>query len=99
MKTGRGRRFPTHMCPMHGCVHVIPRSHIACSAHWAMVPKWLQLKITEQLHYGIAWKCHPTQEYLDLRSQAVKIVNHASSERYAKPTGAQIPLFSHPKST
>lgn len=58
-----------------------------------MVPGWLQQKITEQRHYGIAWKCHPTQEFLDLRSQAVALVNRLSAERYSKPDGEQLPLI------
>ena len=38
------------------------------------MPKWLQIKLAEQLHYGMAWKCHPTQQWLDYRSLAISSV-------------------------
>ena len=93
MRTGRGMLFPTHPCALKGCPHQIARRHFLCSDHYALVPKWLQVKLAEQLQYGIAWKCHPTQEYLDLRSQALKAVLQALRARYAKPSGEQMPLI------
>ncbi len=59
-----------------------------------MIPTWLQQRLTEQLHYGIAWKCHPTQEFLDLRSQAIQIVADKSAKKYARPgPNPQLPLL------
>jgi hypothetical protein len=92
--TGKSRLFATHRCAVKGCPHVLARRHFVCADHYAMVPKWLQTKIAEQLRYGIAWKCHPTQEYLDLRSQAVAWVIRKSAEKYAAPTpDPQLPLL------
>lgn len=72
----------------------IPNRHVACSDHWAMVPKWLQVQLIEQLHYGIAWKCHPTQQYIELRTKAIHLVNEASAKRFAKPEpDPQLPLL------
>lgn len=94
MKTGRGRLFATHPCGIKGCPHQIARRHFLCTDHYGLVPKWLQVKLAEQLQYGIAWKCHPTQEYLDLRSQAIQLVLKIAREKYAKPSGTQLPLLS-----
>ncbi len=94
MKTGRGKLFATHPCAFKGCPHQVPRRHFLCTDHYALVPKWLQVKVSEQLHYGIAWKCHPTQEYLDFRSQAIQAAIAAAKERYSKPhPSPQLPLI------
>jgi hypothetical protein len=58
-----------------------------------MVPKGLQVQIFEQRNYGYAWKCHPTQQYIELRSRALTIVNNACAEKYARPQGTQLPLI------
>lgn len=57
-----------------------------------MVPKWLQVKLAEQLEYGMAWKCHPTQEWLDLRAQAIRIVLQTAREKFSRPTAEQLQL-------
>jgi hypothetical protein len=92
VKTARAR-FPTHCCAIKGCQQQIARRHFVCSDHYALVPRWLQQRIAEQVNYGIAWKCHPTQEYIDLRSQAIKLVVEASREKYSRPTEQQLPLL------
>lgn len=89
----RGRLFSMHKCSIPGCRHTVPRRFFACTEHYAMVPKWLQLKLNEQMEYGRAWKCHPTQQYLELRSQAIDIVQRAAKEKYSPPEGAQLPLL------
>lgn len=94
MKTGRGQLYGAHRCSIKGCTHKIPRRHFLCTDHYALVPKWLQLKLHEQLQYGIAWKCHPTQQWLDLRSQAMQLVMRTAIEKYSKPAdGPQLPLL------
>jgi hypothetical protein len=90
----RGKPFGIHRCPVKGCVAMIPRLHVACSQCWPLAPKWLQQQITEQLRYGIANRCHPTDDFLKARSQVIEAVNRALSERYRKPAGQQLPLLS-----
>jgi hypothetical protein len=74
-----------HRCPCAGCEKIVPRLHTACSDCWRLVPKWLQQKIVEERQYGTAWKCHPTDDFLKLRTQLVEIVNRTRQERHARP--------------
>jgi hypothetical protein len=78
---------------MRGCGVMVARRHFLCGDHYAMVPKWLQVKLAQALAYGIAWKCHPTQDYIDLRSQAIQLARRALDEKYSRPSAAQIPLL------
>jgi len=80
-------------CPTPGCVSRIPRSHLFCHEHYSLVPSWLQQKLRHARDYGLAWKCHPTQEYIDLRDMAVRMVVNELVRRYAKPRGEQLPLL------
>lgn len=82
-----------HRCPAHGCSRMIPWRHVCCSDHWALAPRWLQVKVNEQRDYGLAWKCHPTQEFIGLRDQLVALVNRESARKFARPQGTQLPLL------
>lgn len=86
-------RHATHRCPAAGCEQMIPRSHVLCSDHYAMVPAGFRVRLTEAREYGIAWKCHPTQQFLDLRSQVIQLVDRLCAQKYAKPQGTQTSLF------
>jgi hypothetical protein len=72
---------------------VIARRHFLCTAHYGLVPKWLQMKVAEQQQYGIAWKCHPTQEFLELRTQAIQLALREAQRKYSRPNGEQLPLL------
>lgn len=82
-----------HKCPLQSCVSRIPRSHLFCHEHYALVPHWLQQKLHHARDYGLAWKCHPTQEYIDLRDLAVRMVVNELARRYSRPRGTQLPLL------
>lgn len=66
-------------------MHRIPHHYIACNEHYALVPRWLQGRLSDQRQYGIAWKCHPTQDFLDLRSQAIQTINARLADKYSRP--------------
>lgn len=82
-----------HKCAVAGCSMRIPRKHFMCSAHYESLPAWLTRKLQDERSYGEAWKCHPTQKYLELRDQAVKTALAEHARRYAKPAGLQLPLL------
>lgn len=89
---GRGPKPIVHRCPARGCEELIPRAHCLCAKDFALLPGWLRARLSETKNYGIAWKCHPTQEYLDARSQAIAFVN-TQRERAEQRAAAQLPLI------
>ncbi len=40
--------FGSHRCPAPGCRRLVPRSHLACSAHWRALPKRLRDELTTE---------------------------------------------------
>lgn len=54
---------------------MIPRAHCVCADDFALLPSGLRARLSQAKNYGIDWKCHPTQEYLDVRSQVIAYVN------------------------
>lgn len=82
-----------HRCKAPGCVARVARRHLFCIAHYALVPGWLQQRLSHARDYGIAWKCHPTQEYVDLRDMAVRMVTNELARRHRRAPGEQLPLL------
>lgn len=41
-----GNRSGCHVCPVHGCVVIMPNHLLMCSAHWKMVPTALKSEVT-----------------------------------------------------
>jgi hypothetical protein len=85
------RFLGTHRCPIVGCEQVLPKRMVLCLDDWQLVPRYLQARLIEQQQYGIAWKCHPTDQFLDARREALRIVNEERARRHSRP---QLPLFS-----
>jgi hypothetical protein len=86
--------FGAHRCAISGCKSMVARRHFLCTDHYALVPGWLRTKLNEAFQFGIAWKCHPTQDWLDLRSQAIRYVLARAAEKHGRPQGEQLPLIS-----
>lgn len=90
----RSAAFNLRRCSIRSCGTLIHRRHIVCARCWLLAPKWSQQKVTEQLNYGRAYHCHPTQEYLEARVELVRVVTAKREERYAKPApNPQLPLL------
>jgi hypothetical protein len=80
--------YGLHRCPCRGCEAMIPRLHVACTTCWPLAPRWLQQKVLEQLRYGQAYKCHPTDDFLKFRTELIEAVNRKLIDRYARPSPA-----------
>jgi hypothetical protein len=91
-----GGRFALRKCAAASCCMRIQRRHLFCSDDWNLVPRGLQTRLVEQLQYGIAWKCHPTEGYVKARDAAIAHVNTERERRFARP---ELPLFQEPKAT
>ena len=82
-----------HQCMCARCNARIPRRQILCEHHFEMLPRWLVQRMREARAYGEAWKCHPTDEFLKLRGQAIAIADAEDAKRRGPPQGEQLPLI------
>lgn len=87
------RLFGAHKCAVAGCAARIPRLMVLCYEHYSLVPSGLQQQLLAARDYGLAWKCHPTQEYIDLRDRAVKVATREAARKFGRPQGEQLPLL------
>jgi hypothetical protein len=82
-----------HKCAVLSCRCQIQRGMTFCDQHYGLLPAWLQRKLRDERAYGVAWKCHPTDKFLELRAQAITLATREAARRHGKPDATQLPLL------
>ena len=85
-----------HKCAVPGCRARIPHLMVLCLDHFGMVPSGFRQKLLAARDYGLQWRCHPTQDYLALRDQAIQIATREAARRCEEPRAQQLPLIPTP---
>lgn len=55
----------TRMTQCKFCRAPISLKHLYCAPHWHALPDYLRRELVKAWSYGLAWKCHPTQDFLE----------------------------------
>lgn len=67
-------RAKTHRCMIGSCPAQISIKHLACREHWLKIPPRLQDNLIGAWKYGLQFRCHPTQAFIDARDQACRYI-------------------------
>lgn len=89
-------RARLHLCFAPECNKDIPLDKLLCFHHWKATPQPLRDDLMSAWKYGLQWRCHPTQNYLDARDAIARHLREAAAKRATKVKRGTPPLALRP---